>query len=80
VDSVGDVSLVANKISGVGVAVGFCVCARAECACSQPCPQDWREVQMNPGICTVGRTFCFACMHLPMCPEAPTTYPGASVK
>ena len=55
-------------------------CARAECACSQPCPQDWREVQMNPGICTVGRTFCFACMHLPMCPEAPTTYPGASVK
>ena len=35
---------------------GFCVCARIRFACSQPCPQDWTEVQMNPGICTVGRS------------------------
>ena len=41
---------------------GFCVCARIGFACSQTCPQDWTEVQMNPGICTVGRSLCFACI------------------
>ena len=41
---------------------GFCVCARIGFACSQTCPQDWTEVQMNPGICTVGRSLWFACI------------------
>jgi hypothetical protein len=26
------------------------------------------------------KRICFACMHLPTCSEAPTTYPGASIK
>jgi len=47
----------------LGLTCGFSWGCQSSCEqdFSQTCPQDWTEVQMNPGICTAPTTYAGAC-------------------